>query len=345
MTILRTRAQLIFTVVICGLTISAYAKHAPHHHGGHQMVHHGAHAQFMHRSPSTLMGSHLMNEGGWMTTYRYMRMEMDGNRDDRQRLSPAEVRSQGFPVVPTRMVVDMHMVGAMYGVTNRVTALGMLPYLDKEMDHLAGQPLGSVEFTTTSDGIGDIKVGGLIGVFNRQDHSLHANVLISLPTGSIDERDAPPGQLPYPMQLGSGTYDLMPGLTYTVHKPDYSWGVQGMATLRLGDNDRDYTLGDRFNLTGWYSREVAAGWVLGMRLEFNTWGNIDGADAELNPAVVPTADPDRRAGDRWDIGVGVTKLVAGWQFGVDVKAPLEQDLDGPQLETDHVLTVSVKKHL
>lgn len=338
---------IIFSMPIVALGGAASAaQHATH--GQHDMsAGHGDHAamQNMHRYPGSLVGAHMMNTGGWMLSYKFMRMDMDGNRDDTDRLSAAEVRGRGFAVVPTEMTMDMHMLGVMYGASDKFTLMGMVPYLSSEMDHIAGRPLGAVRFTTQSDGVGDVKAGALIELYEHGKRTLHANALVSFPTGSIDERDLPPGQLPYPMQLGSGTYDLLPGLTYTVHQPRFSWGLQAMATIRLGDNDRDYTLGDRGRLIAWYGRDLAHGLAVQLRLDFEAWGNIDGADPELNPALVPTADPERRAGQRLDAGVGLMKGIGGWQFGVDLAVPIHQDLDGPQLETDYVLGLTVKKHL
>ena len=48
-----------------------------------------------------------------MFSYQFMRMKMDGNRDGTDELSPAQVREQGFAVVPTEMTMDMHMLEAM----------------------------------------------------------------------------------------------------------------------------------------------------------------------------------------------------------------------------------------
>lgn len=65
---------------------------------------------------------------------------------------------------------------------------------------------------------------------SAQRHCLHFNAGLSLPTGSIDKQDATPmgpnSKLPYPVQLGSGTYDLLPGLTYNGQDRDLSWGAQ-----------------------------------------------------------------------------------------------------------------------
>ena len=63
-------------------------------------------------------------------------------------------------------------------------------------------------------------------------HKLHLNAGLSLPTGDIDEEDdvlAPTGmrptlRLPYAMQLGTGTWDLLPGLTYNGNHHQWGWG-------------------------------------------------------------------------------------------------------------------------
>lgn len=101
------------------------------------------------------------------------------------------------------------------------------------------------------------KLSGLFKLYADRIHHVHLNAGVSLPTGSIDEEDevlAPTGTrptltLPYPMQIGSGTYDLLPGLTYTGHYERMGWGAQYAGILRLNQNDEDYTLGDQHSLT------------------------------------------------------------------------------------------------
>jgi hypothetical protein len=124
------------------------------------------------------------------------------------------------------------------------------------------------------------------------------NLGFSLPTGSIDEMDVIPAsapneaQLPYPMQLGSGTYDFTPGVTFSEQRENWSWGGQLLATFRSGTNDRDYTLGNRIQATAWYARPFATTWSWSVRLKYDDWDNIDGTDTALNPMMVPTAEPD-----------------------------------------------------
>jgi len=148
------------------------------------------------------------------------------------------------------------------------------------------------------------------------------------------------------MQLGSGTWDLLPGLTYLGNNDTLNWGAQGVAVVRLGDNDNDYTLGDRFNLTGWIAKNWTSQWSSSLRVNGEWWGNIDDSDKKLSPMapnMVPTADPDKRAGRRFDLLLGASFAPAsGWfqgqRFAAEFGAPVYQNLDGPQLETDWTVT-------
>ncbi|MEM8502201.1 MAG: hypothetical protein AAF716_03500 [Cyanobacteria bacterium P01_D01_bin.1] len=81
----------------------------------------------------------------------------------------------------------------------------MLPYIFKDMDHVTRM---GTEFTTNSEGFGDLKIGRLYTLLDRNRQRVHLNLGFSLPTGSIEERDTTPMGpdqiLPYPMQIGSG---------------------------------------------------------------------------------------------------------------------------------------------
>ena len=314
------------------------AEHAGHHLENH--THIG-------NEPIGVMGGHAHTQGDWMFSYRAMRMDMDGNLDDSDRISTSKVLDD-YMIAPKSMTMDMQMVGAMYGVNDDLTVMLMAPYLDIEMDHVTRM---GRKFTTRTHGIGDVKFSSLYKLRQWGMHELNLNAGVSFPTGSIDEKDDTPAgrnqHLPYPMQLGSGTYDLLPGLTYLGRNADISWGAQGIAVIRLGDNDNDYTLGDRFNLTSWISNAWTPQWSSSFRVNAEWWGNIDGSDEKLSPMapnMVPTADPDLRAGRRFDLLLGGSFAPAsGWfegqRFAAEFGAPVYQNLDGPQLEADWTLTL------
>jgi hypothetical protein len=296
-------------------------------------------------APIGVMGDHTHHAGEWMLAYRYMFMDMEGNRDGTNRLSEQDVFAKGFMVAPKKMTMQMHMVGAMYALTDNVTLMAMLPYLLLSMDHVTR--MGS-SFTAESQGIGDLRFTALCVMHRWDRQQLHLNAGIGFPTGSIDETDDTPAgpdqKLPYPMQLGSGTFDLLPGITYLGQTDNWSWAGQLGGAIRLGRNDEGYSLGDRVGATAWGARRWTDWLSTSLRLNGQAWGNIDGQDDELNPAMVPTADPRDRGGKQIDLSFGVNLygragLVKGHRVAAEFGAPIYQSLDGPQLETKWSVTV------
>ncbi|MEM7359587.1 MAG: transporter [Pseudomonadota bacterium] len=301
-------------------------------------------------APISVMGDHRHKQGEWMMSYRFMRMDMDGSRIGSNRVSARDtVGTMGNPgqflVAPTRMPMDMHMVGLMYGLSDRVTLMGMFNYVSNEMDHLVRN---GRTFSTESSGLGDTKLGALIRLAEGDAYSVHLNLGVSLPTGSTDERDDTPAMqnafLPYPMQLGSGTYDLLPGITYLGKGQTWSWGAQAAATIRTGESDQGYALGDRLALSAWLARDLSNQLSLSAGLTYQDWGNIDGRNPALNPAMVQTANTQLQGGNRLDASLGANYLFPnGHRLAIEYALPLSQSLDGPQLEIDSVLTIGWQK--
>lgn len=317
-----------------GLLGLLYFNHSVFAHEGWEGFRPDSHA------PIGVMGDHIHKTGEWMFSYRFMRMDMDGNRDGSDRLTTEEVFSRGYMVAPTSMTMDMHMFGVMYAPTDQVTFMAMAPYLSTEMDHVTRM---GTRFSTRSDGFGDVKLTALVGVLDHPGRRVHLNLGVSLPTGSIDERGDTPttrnAKLPYPMQLGSGTYDLLLGATYFGQAQHWSWGAQALATVRTGENDNQYRLGNRFQSSVWLARVLSTSNSASVRVRYEDWKNIHGADPDLNPMMVPTADPSLRAGRRADLLLGWNfngrqGLLRGQRLALEVGVPVYQSLDGPQLETD-----------
>jgi len=330
------------------------------------LAHPGPHADS--HAPLGVMGEHTHDKGEFMVSYRYMRMDMKGSRDGTNRLNPEEIVTGnanpffGMPmqpptlrIVPEEMTMDMHMVGLMYGLTDRVTLTAMTSFVTKNMDHVTFQgSVGTTEldsFTTETSGFGDTTLGALIGVDMDGAHRWHLNVAISLPTGSIDETGTiltpmnmrPTVRLPYAMQLGSGTFDLKPGITYLGRSGDWSWGAQALGAIRLDENDECYALGDRFEGTAWLAYEFSRNFSVSTRLKAVSQGQIDGIDP-LIAGPVQTADPDNFGGETAELLFGANYLftdgpLAKNRLAIEAGLPVHRDLNGPQLETDWTLTL------
>lgn len=346
--------QYLIPALLSAIFSAAPAFADTHSHTGPNAITHG---------PIGVMGDHMHKKDEWMFSYRFMTMEMEGNRSGSSSISPEEIvttvpnRLAGQPmqpptlrVVPTKMTMDMHMFGAMYAPTDYLTTMVMVNYIKNEMDHITFQGgmgtnrLG--KFTTKSEGFGDTKVSGLLRIYDNHKHKVHLNLGLSLPTGSITKKDnvltpmntRPKLRLPYGMQLGSGTYDLLPGITYQTYQGKWNLGAQYMATIRTGENSEDYTLGDEHRFTGWASYSWKHNLSTSIRLAYQDVSNIDGEDEDMR-APVQTTDPDNYGRERLDLYAGVNWAHSGGhRLALEVGAPIYQHLDGPQLETDWTLT-------
>ena len=317
-------------------------------------------------APISIMADHTHNAGEWMLSYRFMFMEMDGMYQGSSSIGSAGVFTNNYAVSPERMTMDMHMIGAMYAPTDRITLTAMLPYVSREMDlsiFPGAAPLlaangGSSTFSTNSSGIGDLKLVSLIRIAHEGGHHFHGGIGVSLPTGSIGEKDFTPGpggllerQLPAPMQPGSGTFDLLPSLTYSYLADSWSAGVQATGVIRTGRNAHGYTLGDKFDLNTWISYKVADWASLSTGLSYRWEDKLDGNQSDLMPFVpgttrrtVPAAFGENYGGSRIEALAGVNFVIPGGalhnhRIAADVRIPLWQDRNGLSLGTDYTLSL------
>ncbi|MEL7189242.1 MAG: transporter [Pseudomonadota bacterium] len=319
-------------------------------------------------APIGVMGDHRHAKGEWMVSYRFMHMDMAGIQIGTDSVTPQEVATTapnrffgaaGQPptlrIVPTSMRMDMHMPGVMYGLSDQITLMVMGNYITKEMDHITFQGgMGDTQlgtFRTRTADLGDTKVAALIGLTD----TVHINAGVSVPTGTITEEAEiltpmgmnPTVRTPYPMQIGSGTWDLEPGITYRDQNESFGWGAQVRGTIRLGTNDEGYSHGDLYQATAWVAAALTPGISLSGRVQAQTLGRVDGLDPNI-VGPVQTANPDFQGGDSVTALAGVNfaatgGTLKGWRLGIEGGVPLVQDLNGPQMPTDFTFTVGIQK--
>ena len=302
---------------------------------------------------------HTHPAGMWMVTYKFMHTDMKGLRDGTTNVDQSSVgfkrnKQYNYMMIPTSMTMDMHMFMAMYGITDRVTLMAMANYQQTEMKMLMDMGPGKMvsdEPPMRTSGFGDTELRGIYKI----NKCLVGSLGLSLPTGSIEKefetmhmtfRD------PYDMQLGSGTYDLKPALTYNGLSDDgkWNWGAQAMYTVHLGKNTNDWSFGDSLKLTSWLQRALGpfTSWV---RLAYNDTGRIKGKDSEIEKLIhpsmgmgapMPDADPDNYGGQRLDGLIGLSFTKGPFSFGVEGGIPLYQNLNGLQLKTRWVINAGIQ---
>ena len=143
-------------------------------------------------APISVMGDHTHSKGDFMVSYRYMAMNMEDILVEDKEVNPERLLKPNdgkYLVAPTKMPMEMHMLGFMYAPSNKLTLFTMANYKSMEMDHLTAM---NKRFTTTSSGLADTKVGLLYNFYSRKRSKIHANFAVSIPTGSIGNKDVTP---------------------------------------------------------------------------------------------------------------------------------------------------------
>lgn len=298
-------------------------------------------------APISVMGEHMHKKGEIMFSYRFMPMWMDGNIQGTDDISNADIYLD-FMVAPQTMQMNMHMLGAMYAVSDRLLFMVMGNYLSNTMDLRTGM---GVDFTTESIGLGDVSLVSLIKIMSSNRQTIHGNVGISIPTGDIDQRDATPmaddAQLAYPMQLGSGTWDPTLGLTYLGQSDNFSWGAQSKYKFRLGENSEDYTFGNRWDIVSWGAIKVSDYLSFSTSLRYFDTQQIEGVDADLNPMMMPLFNTVNSGRSQLDVGLGANLFIPkgslkDLRIGAEVSIPTYQEVNGIQMKNTLMATFGIQ---
>ncbi|MDA9367927.1 hypothetical protein N9872_01445 [Paraglaciecola sp.] len=286
----------------------------------------------------------------WHVSYTYGKSRFEEYYTGSQSLSyedvlwrPGEVRTKdNYPVVPTEISQEIHAFLIGYDLNQDITLRIAVPFIKQSSDHISIIP-GYDAFNISSSGVGDVVVLADMPIARTMNSIWRIGAGLSLPTGSIDEQgDTPraPGnqQLPYTMQIGSGTFDMPLLASYEKFESGFRWGVDAGATLRLNENDRDYRLGHKFSLGSWIKFTSLGPIEPGIRLAYRWQGKISGEDTDLSvpvpafPYPAPVVDPDDFGGQQVDLAVFARLPLGtnGWYVEANYSQPVYRDLNGPQ---------------
>lgn len=243
---------------------------------------------------------------------------------------PVSGRYCQVPITSTRSTYTM---GAMYAPRDRLTFALLLPLVT---NHLEQWTWAGAKVDDTI-GIGDAKLLFLIPFIQKGDELTQFNFGISFPTGSIQQKDANGQRLPYTMQLGSGSWDAIWGITYTGEFEAISWGGQFESQYRISDNSIGYRLGTVYHASAWVSGGISDWVSVSARFAWTRVGNIHGVDPTLDKTLTPLNDNMKQGGTTLQVGPGLNVLLpfaGGQRLAVELVFPVYEDLDGPQLASD-----------
>jgi hypothetical protein len=302
--------------------------------------------------PTGVMLSHVHPKGEWMFSYRLMRMEMGAMQNGSQTLTDNDVYAQNYSMTSSFMRMDMHMLMAMYGINDKLTLMTMIHYqnIGMHMDMFAsdGHNHGGVAVNANvnphlySSGIGDTKIYVLYQAFSKNGHKILGNVGLSLPTGSIHKKGEinsmySNSQMPYQMQMGSGTVDFLPSLSYLLDKNNISFGTQVAGNIRSYKNALNYQLGNEYTLTTWLGYRWFSFLGSSIRFEGITTEKITGFDAQLYAFTEPSTNVSNYGGQKLNGFVGLNYYFnRGWiknsSVSTEFGLPLYQNFNGIQMQ-------------
>lgn len=298
----------------------------------------------------------------------YINVKFEGYMDGTKDLSTDDVlwskpsgearTDKNFPVVPTIIHQEAIQFKGAYNLSEQFILSLSIPYIRQETEHISIVP-NFDDFTIVSEGLGDIEVAVSWLHQLSQSSNLLINLGLSLPTGSIDEVGRTPKdanvdtQLPYTMQLGSGTYDIKPSINYSAIAGNWTYGANINLTLRTEKNDRDYRLGNVYQ-AGIWSRYALTDWLEpSIRIDGIIWDKISGEDMDLrkedlpiNPYPAAVVKPDNFGGTKLLALVGLRLKdprgrLENTFLEFEAGTPFYQKLNGPQPSEDWRFSASL----
>jgi len=251
------------------------------------------------------------------------------------------------------------MLDLMFAPTSWMSLMLMPSYLDNDM-RLRALDGGVPDVHSNHDrhgtgGFGDTRFGALFGLFHRDQHHLQLGLVTSAPTGDTGVRfrrdhGVERRFLHYDMQLGSGTWDFLPSLSYLGSSGRLRFGAQATGVVRMErEGPTGYALGDEVQVTAWGGAHVTDWLDATLRALYTHQGRIHGRYDRPIVARTPGDLPANSGGRLFDLGFGLSVTVPrgafeGMQLSLEWVQPVADDWSGYQLERTGTLAASWGMH-
>jgi hypothetical protein len=312
-------------------------------------------------TPAGVSLSHLHSKGEWMISVQSMFMTMEENLKEGEMISDDEIFLE-YLMSPEKMNMNMHMLMGMYGISNKFTGMLMMNYLSSEMSmsmfaaggHQHGGAANSESglHIMQSAGIGDVQALILYGLREREHTLFMLSAGISIPVGNIEKKGPlsdlmyPDKRYPYAMQTGSGSVDILPGITYLFQKNKLTASVQTLFNIPADYNDLGYRKGNEMNLNAWIAYRWHSFLSSSFRSQWISTGNMEGRDNQLYVYNEPASNTENYGGNNLHIFLGTqfNYRRVFWKhsrLGVEYGIPVYRDLRGIQMKSKHFFNISL----
>ncbi|PCI60030.1 MAG: hypothetical protein COB37_10365 [Kordiimonadales bacterium] len=295
----------------------------------------------------------IVKKKRWFIAYELKYLDIGQYQQGTNRLTfdevqfvPGETRTdRNYPIVPTFIRQTVHAFSLGRAFSSEFSVGINIPYVMQSTQHVSIVPEFN-EFTLRSGSIGDISIMGQYHLTRSATSHTTIGFGISLPTGSINQTGDTPRagtgtleRLPYTMQIGAGTYDLLANLSYERDAGKWALGIDASTTIRTGRNANAYRLGNNYGVAlnarfkGWSAIRPS------ISLSFRATKRIQGRDESLViqgspfPFGASITDPDNFGGEKIKVGGNVRVcLIKVCSLSLNFKGavPFYQNLNGIQ---------------
>ena len=291
-----------------------------------------------------ITGERALPRATLQLNYRFSRMGAQGLKfgpDPFPELDALDL----YTYVPLDKTVDVHTVGLGFGVTDELTLVASGGWISKSRT-AANE---DVFFMNETSVVSDLEVDALWQVYGLGAWRAHVQLGVIAPLGSVEERgdfpDASNVQLPYDMQIGTGSWSLVPAIGGQVMNEAGSVGGLIRGIFPLMDNDRDYRAAVKADLRLWGA------------YRFSDFVSVSGGvRATATEAIRGGLETLRDPGDlglafaskRVDLPLGVNLYMAsgplaGHRIGLEAVWTVHEDVDGPTIASDWAFILGWQK--
>ena len=295
-------------------------------------------------APLGVFGARTLDAGTIQVSYQWIQRNSMGIWYGKDSLE-LSTTLQLYEVAPLTLSDRRQTAQVAFGVTDALTvrARGAFALIERQSLRDTG-----TFFIMSANALADIEAEATYNVIRQGSYRVDVTGGAVIPIGksatyAVSPYSTPDEEpTPYDMRPGAGSFGIFGGASFDVQNEVGSVGGQFKARTYVNENSRGFTLGDRYEASGWASYNVNDDIGISAGVRWEKWGNIDGADAFLS--TVAMRDPMNAgvflSGLRASMPLGINimmpagSMLAGHRFAFEVIYALHHDYDGPQLGLD-----------
>lgn len=315
-------------------------------------------------APAGIMTDHVHEKNKLSAAYGVMLMNMAGNQSGKT-LIDNDVLLNTYAMIPKNMSMQMHMLMFMYGISNRLTVMTMFNYnvnqmamceMPQSIMNMSGMPMPNmraVPMRMLTSGLGDTKLFLLYNILSKCNQRLVISAGINLPSGRIDYKGITSQStcdiLSYNMQIGCGTYNILPSAVYVKEFASFSFGNSFQANIKSGLNNRNYAWGNDYNFSTWGSVKFKNYLSFSARGEYYLQEKLIGWDNAINQSS--GNDPSCNANNYGEkelinlyLGMNLiapSKQLNAFSLQIEYGKPLYQKFSGIQMPIKNIFNLKI----